>query len=88
MPNVDENMKALELSYITGEYVKLYRHFSKQFGSFLQRIYLPMKSNPITRYLSKKNENKRVVLNGYNSLIYDGQKLEITQVSVNKGMEK
>lgn len=64
IPNVDENVKALELTYITDEYVKLYSYFAKQFGSFLQRIYLPMKSSPITRYLSKTNENKRVVLKG------------------------
>lgn len=58
IPNVDENVKALEFSYIT---------------------------DPITRYLSKTNENKIVVLKGYSCLIYDGQKLEIT---VNRGMEK
>lgn len=31
-----EDMEELKISYIIGEDVKIYNHFEKQFGSFLQ----------------------------------------------------
>lgn len=41
-PSVGKDVKELGLSYTSGETIKCYNHFRKQFVSFLNSKYTPM----------------------------------------------
>lgn len=55
--SVDKNAEQMKFLKITGMNPNQYRHFRKQFDSFLYRYFIIWLSNSISKYLLKKNEN-------------------------------